>query len=574
MGVQLFTNGASSTLSGTLSQGGTTMTLAAGTGSKFPSITGSDFFLITLFTKDVGGVEQNIEVVKATARVGDTLTIVRDFENITGQSGGFAYDGIAATVFVHLRWTAASAGGMLQKSGNLSGLADNAAARTNIGLGNVTNTSDANKPVSTAQQAALDAKAPTASPSFTGNVSLTSSGARILGDFSNATVANRVAFQSSVVNGNTVLVVVPNGTAKISGTVFYNGTDPDNAQRVSMSVNDASVVFASTYSGAPGAALPIVWSMAGVERMRLLPTGEVGIGVTPAVGKGTLQVPDINGGATSGFKNKIINGCCRISRKGSGAAALGWNYFGADGIGTYIGGWSAVTGTINTESSATDAKTSSGADHFVNLSSATGSSGYIAFVARIEAADSLELKDKPITVSARITSWSKQVDSCSIKIYKANAFNNFTTTTVLFTSSEQGPISANTSKDISFTTSIAAADLVNGIQIEVLNAYTSAVSASMHLFIADLQCRQSSKVEPFELRPIAIEEQLRQRYYRKQAVWIGTSTARTCFPIDMVKTPTLSGGGTGFTSTGTDKDTFVAYQTTAALQTITLDAEL
>lgn len=39
-----------------------------------------------------------------------------------------------------------------------------------VGLGNVDNTSDASKPVSTAQQTALDLKAPLASPSFTGIV--------------------------------------------------------------------------------------------------------------------------------------------------------------------------------------------------------------------------------------------------------------------------------------------------------------------------------------------------------------------------------------------------------------------
>lgn len=39
-----------------------------------------------------------------------------------------------------------------------------------VGLGNVDNTSDAGKPVSTAQQAALDLKAPLASPTFTGTV--------------------------------------------------------------------------------------------------------------------------------------------------------------------------------------------------------------------------------------------------------------------------------------------------------------------------------------------------------------------------------------------------------------------
>jgi len=43
--------------------------------------------------------------------------------------------------------------------------------KTQIGLGNVDNTTDANKPVSTAQQTALDLKANIASPTFTGTVS-------------------------------------------------------------------------------------------------------------------------------------------------------------------------------------------------------------------------------------------------------------------------------------------------------------------------------------------------------------------------------------------------------------------
>ena len=43
-------------------------------------------------------------------------------------------------------------------------------AKADVGLGNVDNTSDANKPVSTAQQTALNLKAPLASPTFTGTV--------------------------------------------------------------------------------------------------------------------------------------------------------------------------------------------------------------------------------------------------------------------------------------------------------------------------------------------------------------------------------------------------------------------
>ena len=56
------------------------------------------------------------------------------------------------------------------KADNLSELANNATARTNIWLGNVDNTADTAKPVSTAQQTALNLKANIASPTFTGTV--------------------------------------------------------------------------------------------------------------------------------------------------------------------------------------------------------------------------------------------------------------------------------------------------------------------------------------------------------------------------------------------------------------------
>ena len=46
-----------------------------------------------------------------------------------------------------------------------------ALTKTSVGLANVDNTSDANKPVSTATQTALDLKSPLASPTFTGTVS-------------------------------------------------------------------------------------------------------------------------------------------------------------------------------------------------------------------------------------------------------------------------------------------------------------------------------------------------------------------------------------------------------------------
>lgn len=90
-----------------------------------------------------------------------------------------------------------------------------------------------------------------------------------------------------------------------------------------------------------------------------------------------------------------------------------------------------------------------------------------------------------------------------------------------------------------------------------------------------IQLEPGSVATPFEFRSYAQELALCRRYYRTQKIWVGTSAAHTCFPIDMMSTPTVAGGGTGFSyATNTTADTLDCYQTTAAAQTLTLSAEL
>jgi hypothetical protein len=142
--IQLYKNNAESTLNGTLTIGATTINLAAGQGSRFPSPGANEFFYVTLFEKNTGGDQINYEIVKCTARVGDALTVLRDAEGVVvaagGTSGGWAYPssvGInpSQIVYVELRWTAYAAGNVLSKTGNLSGLDDLPTSRTNLGLG-------------------------------------------------------------------------------------------------------------------------------------------------------------------------------------------------------------------------------------------------------------------------------------------------------------------------------------------------------------------------------------------------------------------------------------------------------
>lgn len=63
--------------------------------------------------------------------------------------------------------------------------------KTTVGLANVDNTSDANKPVSTAQQTALNLKANLASPTFTGTVSGITAAMVGLGNVNNTSDANK-----------------------------------------------------------------------------------------------------------------------------------------------------------------------------------------------------------------------------------------------------------------------------------------------------------------------------------------------------------------------------------------------
>lgn len=104
-----FANNATSTLASGITNVATSITLATGTGSRFPSPTGSQYFMATL----VNAAGTQVEVVKVTARSGDVLTVTRAQEAIAG-TAATAY-AFSAGDKIEARLTAGLMGGEIDR---------------------------------------------------------------------------------------------------------------------------------------------------------------------------------------------------------------------------------------------------------------------------------------------------------------------------------------------------------------------------------------------------------------------------------------------------------------------------
>ena len=76
-----FKNNAFSTLASSISASDLGITVASGEGTKFPTLTTGDYFYLT-----ISSTSGTYEIVKVTARSGDSMTIVRAQEGTVANS--------------------------------------------------------------------------------------------------------------------------------------------------------------------------------------------------------------------------------------------------------------------------------------------------------------------------------------------------------------------------------------------------------------------------------------------------------------------------------------------------------
>lgn len=128
-------------------------------------------------------------------------------------------------------------------------------------------------------------------------------GGRITGDFSNATIANRVAFQTSTTNGATSVQIISNGTGNYSDITVNSSSDLSGGSVGLLAANGSTEVRLVSTRRGTDSFVPLTFYTSGSERMRIDTAGQLGVGITPLSTQGNLQVyKNISGGspATSG----------------------------------------------------------------------------------------------------------------------------------------------------------------------------------------------------------------------------------------------------------------------------------
>lgn len=204
-----------------------------------------------------------------------------------------------------------SAGGFVGPlTGNASTATTLQTARTINGVSfngssNITVTADASTLTSSTLAAGVTASSLTSVGNLTsltmnGNLGFLGNGRRLRGDFSDATVSNRLTFQTTITDGSTLIAAIPNGTSSIANFTAINSSDANNGGYLALTAGSSDVHLNSSNYGT-GTTLPMIFQIDAVDALTIdtslnVIVGDGGVATTAT--DGFLYIPACAGTPT------------------------------------------------------------------------------------------------------------------------------------------------------------------------------------------------------------------------------------------------------------------------------------
>jgi hypothetical protein len=323
---------------------------------------------------------------------------------------------------------------------------------------------------------------------------------------------------------------------------------------------------------------------------------------------GTTGILASTGGGTgttagvTGFKNRIINGAMVIDQRNAGASV-------ANPANTYtLDRWTSIASLNSKFSIQQNAGSVTPPIGFTNYLGVTSSSAYSvtsgqAFVLQqaIEGFNTADLSwgtanAKTVTLSFQVYSSltgtfggvitnSAQNRSYPFT-YTVGSANTWTTASVTIAGDTSGTwIGATNGIGMSVFFGLGVGSSLSGTAGAWAGAgYYSATGAvsvvgtnGATFYITGVQLEVGSTATSFDYRPYGTELALCQRYFQATTSLVySTSFARNfvMYPVQMRTSPTIAGGGSGFTTSISSNAGTAMEQTSAASQNLTFSAEL